>query len=401
MDFVLYPKMLHMGSRHYRINPTRHELSQNLLIPVSQLDENDLTEHPWADTEDTLSNEFTETIEPDNEGFRVKLRIPTLFHGFIIGHRREKLKQLEQEFSCRVIFPPLGSTSSDITVRAASRASVAGACRRLLWIQTNARMRANPTHFICLPANSPELQRNFLSFRQTALDFAARDTCGDFMGLSIDVFKSPASLHSTIIPLLLADSSEVQLACDLMHSFSQSDIGRTVFSDADSSEVQLACDLMHSFSQSDIGRTVFSDGPFRLTIQGLEYMSDDPEKVKVLYAKIAPSADRDRLQRMSNGLTKLFQEHNLLGGKLHRPDGDVLLHLTLLYASDSSASQSSSSPFNVTGLLRELGNFTFAEDHCFDTLHLCLMGSQTGDEFYSSCCQLNFSDPSNPKLTLS
>lgn len=373
MDFVLYPKMLHMGSRHYRINPTRHELSQNLLIPVSQLDENDLTEHPWADPEDTLSNEFTETIEPDNEGFRVKLRIPTLFHGFIIGHRREKLKQVEQEFSCRVIFPPLGSTSSDITVRAASRASVAGACRRLLWIQTNARMRANPTHFICLPANSPELQRNFLSFRQAALDFAARDACGDFMGLSIDVFKSPASLHFTIIPLLLADSSEVQLACD----------------------------LMQCFSQSDIGRTVFSDGPFRLTIQGLEYMSDDPEKVKVLYAKIAPSADRDRLQRMSNGLTKLFQEHNLLGGKLHRPDGDVLLHLTLLYASDSSASQSSSSPFNVTGLLRELGNFTFAEDHCFDTLHLCLMGSQTGDEFYSSCCQLNFSDPSNPILTLS
>ncbi|GAA55546.1 activating signal cointegrator 1 complex subunit 1 [Clonorchis sinensis] len=373
MDYVLYPKMLHTGSRHYRINPTRHELSQNLLIPVSQLDEDDLAGHPLADTEDILPNEFTETIEPDNEGFSVKLRIPTLFHGFIIGHKREKLKQLEQEFSCRVTFPLPGSPSSDITVKAISRASVAGACRRLLWIQTNARMRSNPTHFICLPANSPELQRNFVSFRQAALDFAASDTCGDFMGISTDVFKSPASLHFTIIPLLLADSSEVQLACD----------------------------LMHSFSQSDIGKTVLSDGPFRLTIQGLEYMNDDPQKVKVLYAKIAPSADRDRLQRMSNDLTKLFQEHNLLGGKLHRPDGDVLLHLTLMYASDSSGSQSSSSAFSITGLLRELGDFTFAEDHCFDTLHLCLMGSQTGDEFYSSCCQLNFSDPSNPKLSLS
>ncbi|KAF7257272.1 hypothetical protein EG68_05776 [Paragonimus skrjabini miyazakii] len=371
MESTLHPQLLHLGTKHYRINPSRHSLSAALSVPVGELEElagaGDV-QCPKDSLEDTLDV----TIEAEDNGFIGRLHVPAMFHRFIVGPRSTSLDQIQRDFSCKVILPHVDSGSEVIIVKASVRSDVHSACRRIRWIQTDARSKTKPTHFISLPANYPELQKNFNLFRKTVLDSAQADKGPDFVGVNSDIFPRPAALHFTLVPLLLANESEVLQACD----------------------------LLKQFFEATEHRDKISGCPLRLTIQGLEYMNDDPNKTSVLYAKVAPSPDRERLQNLTNALDRLFEEHNLTGSKIQRPDGNVLLHMTVMNARLASRSTSNGdSQFSVVGVMRECGNFVFAKDLLFDQIHLSVMGSQDGDGFYTHCSRVILKQsPSAPEF---
>lgn len=246
----------------------------------------------------------------------------------------------------------------------ASRSGVIGAIRRIRWVYRNARSRSKPTHFLCLPANLDEIKLNYEAFRCKVLDRIKDKDNSDFAGVHIRLFQSPETMHFTIVPLLLADDEEINRALN----------------------------LLKEYTESSEGQQALSAGPFRLSIRGLEYMNDDPNAVRVLYAKIAPSRERDRFQQVSNSLAKLFEDHDLTCGKIERPQGDVLLHLTVLNAAFATESSESDGQFSVVGILREFGDFTFANDKLFDCIHLSTRGSYSETGFYTECGRINLAD---------
>ncbi|KAF6768565.1 hypothetical protein AHF37_12248 [Paragonimus kellicotti] len=208
MESTLHPQLLHLGTRHYRINPSRHSLSSALSVPVGELEE--LAGAGDAQCpKDSLEDTLDVTIEAEDNGFIGRLHVPAMFHRFVVGPRSTSLDQIQRDFSCKVILPHVDSGSEVILVKASVRSDVHNACRRIRWIQTNARSKTKPTHFISLPANYPELQKNFNRFRKTVLDSAEADGGPDFSGVNSDIFPRPASLHFTLVPLLLANESEV------------------------------------------------------------------------------------------------------------------------------------------------------------------------------------------------
>ncbi|VDP93372.1 unnamed protein product [Echinostoma caproni] len=254
---LTHPKMFHTGKRHYRINPSRHEHSSDLTVPVGHLEEemeDGLNELPDQD--------FTESpdleILQEGNNFVCRLRVPTMFHGFVVGRQHATLKTMEKEFNCQIKIPSRSSGSCEILLKSTNQFNIRNACRRIRWLEYKARGLSRPTHFFSMRANMSPVQSAFETFREKALELAQGDTVGDFRGVVPDVFYSSEHLHFTIAVLLLADVTEVSTTCD----------------------------LLKEFVQSVEGLSLLADGPFKLTIQGLQFMNDDPSSVDVLYAEV-------------------------------------------------------------------------------------------------------------------
>ncbi|CAL8075731.1 unnamed protein product [Calicophoron daubneyi] len=358
MASVLSPEIIHLGNRHYRKNPSRYALQRdNLSLPVGRLESSDNEESMVCNLEDSPV-----VVEPDGMNFKAVMDIPWIFHRFIVGTQHNKLKSLEREFGCEILIPPSSAHASTITVKSSAANNIINACRRLSWIQSTSRARLRPTHFISLPANLPTIQKSFESFRNTALELASEDKTGDFAGVDASIFIHPSRLHFTIIPLVLAGG-----------------------------EVEMACRVLKDYLSTPEAKGIFAGGPLRLTIRGLEYMNDDPQAIHVLYGKVSPIPDANRLQKMANALANLFYKHSLSAGEMFRPDGNVKLHMTLMNSlfrvksSDDEGSEEIRQPFSAVGILKELNDFCFCENQSFDCLHLSIMGEKS-DGFYPNSC---------------
>lgn len=365
MDSVLKPEILHIGSRHYRKNFSS-SITDAYLKPVGHLEEE-------LDTDEVIEKDFEQNladvhkqIEAVADGFLVKLHIPPLFQSFVVGGQHSRRKNLEKEFNCHIKFPTYGTNSSLVSVKASSKLDLLNVCRRISWVVLTARSRCQPTHFICLPANTPSIQDSFNNFRDTVLKLAAATKSSDFDGVELSVFHKSSTLHFTLVTLVLADEAEVARANDILKSF------------CDSSE----------------GRLLFSSGPLQLTLKGLEYMNDDPSSVHVLYAKVADTPEFQRFQRISDALHALFTKHNLIS-KTHSQDVSVKLHMTLmnsrLKAEKEGRSVDDRRPFSIVGILREMKNYCFAENYLFDCIYLSdRMAFDSSAQFYKSYCKIKF-----------
>ncbi|CAH8594377.1 unnamed protein product [Schistosoma turkestanicum] len=378
MDPVLTPEMIHIGSRHYRKNASKQCFSQSFPTSISQIEEIPDAEEVYLDENDPETIELNQKIMVVDNGYNAAIKVPPLFHKFIIGVQHSKRKMLEDEFRCCIDVPNPGSNSSTVSVTGPSRFNVLNACRRILWIVSDARNRCQPTHFICLPVTCPTVKDNFQTFQESILQAASKCSSDDFMGVDSSIFHSVSTLHFTLVTLVLADEAEVEKACEALTTFSKSQRG-----------IQL-----------------FATGPLKLTIKDLEYMNDDPTSVHVLYAKLAESPDTQRLQTIANELTSLLAEQNLISTGSYRPDNNVKLHMTLLnskYRQERSNRNVSSqrfppnarTSFSITGILKIAGNFCFTENQSFHQICLCdRLSFDSSTQFYKCCHKLEFTTDS-------
>lgn len=246
--------MLHIKNRHYRINPSAHETSGELLAPVGVLEEVSLE----GDAFDDSSEGFSPVVEYDASGFTCKLCVPSMFHGNIIGFRGRMLHQLKTEFGCDVVVPKAASGNSIIMIKSTKKMNVVNTARRINNIYLDARRRSKPTHFVCIPVTQEHIRQKFEEFRDAILSLTATKGIA-FEGVEEKLFIDPFKLHLTLFPLLLANENEISLAKS----------------------------LLSDFFQSEEFPGILGSEPLKLSIEGLEILNDDPTNVRVLYDKVS------------------------------------------------------------------------------------------------------------------
>merc|ERR1711934_1238501 len=143
---------------------------------------------------------------------------------------------------------------------------------------------------LSIPLNTPALQEAFLKFQAEVL----RDV-SNCRGMHKSLFQNPTLLHLTLGTMALLDDRERQLARDILE---------------DCSHLVL--------------RPLLGQGDLEVTIEGLEYMNDDPGEVDVLYAKVQEHSGR--LQEAANKVVERFVASGLMKQEYDR----VKLHCTLI-----------------------------------------------------------------------
>jgi len=230
-----------------------------------------------------------EIVEVQGGRYRAVLQIAEPFYGFIIGKGGEGKRRLEAETKTRVQVPKKGQ-QGEVVVEGRSRSGVAKAASRLDVIVASARARQPFTHFLSIPLNTPALQEAFLKFQ----DEVVRDA-PNCRGMHQTLFQNPTLLHLTLGTMALLDDRERQLARDILED---------------------CCHL--------ILRPLLGQGDLEVTIEGLEYMNDDPGEVDVLYAKVQEHSGR--LQEAANRVVERFVASGLMKQEYDR----VKLHCTLI-----------------------------------------------------------------------
>jgi len=230
-----------------------------------------------------------EIVEVQGGRYRAALQIAEPFYGFIIGKGGEGKRRLEAETKTRVQVPKKGQ-QGEVVVEGRSRSGVAAAASRLDVIVASARARQPFTHFLSIPLNTPALQEAFLKFQDEVL----RDV-SSCRGMHQTLFQNPTLLHLTLGTMALLDDRERQLARDILE---------------DCSHLVL--------------RPLLGQGDLEVTIEGLEYMNDDPGEVDVLYAKVQEQSGR--LQEAANKVVERFVASGLMKQEYDR----VKLHCTLI-----------------------------------------------------------------------
>lgn len=230
-----------------------------------------------------------EVVELQGGRYRAALQIAEPFYGFIIGKGGEGKRRLEAETKTKVHVPKKGQ-QGEVIVEGRNRSGVAAAASRLDVIVASARIRQPFTHFLSIPLNTPTLQEAFLKFQEEVL----RDV-SNCRGMHKSLFQNPTLLHLTLGTMALLDDRERQLARDILE---------------DCSELVL--------------RPLLGEGDFDVTIEGLEYMNDDPSEVDVLYGKVQEHSGR--LQEAADKVVERFVASGLMKQEYDR----VKLHCTLL-----------------------------------------------------------------------
>jgi len=230
-----------------------------------------------------------EIVEVQGGRYRAALQIAEPFYGFIIGKGGEGKRRLEAETKTRVQVPKKGQ-QGEVIVEGRSRSGVAAAASRLDVIVASARARQPFTHFLSIPLNTPALQEVFLKFQDEVLRDAA-----NCRGMHQTLFQNPTLLHLTLGTMALLDDRERQLARDILE---------------DCSHLVL--------------RPLLSQGDLEVSIEGLEYMNDDPGEVDVLYAKVQEPSGR--LQEAADKVVERFVASGLMKQEYDR----VKLHCTLI-----------------------------------------------------------------------
>lgn len=116
--------------------------------------------------------------------------------------------------------------------------------------------------------------------------------------------------------------------------------------------------------------------------------------------QVHQDGDYERLQTIANAISNLYQQHGLYRGVELEPSSDVKLHMTLLnsryrfekhrHKNDKSKGRKvKRRSFNAEGLLKDFGDYSFAEGVVCDTISLCKMHAG-GDPnaFYPTVAEL-------------
>jgi len=239
--------------------------------------------------------------ESDDGQFSCRVPAPADLHAVVIGKGRATLQKLEKETGTSISVPRKGQGVHEITISGPSESSVSAARTRITILLDSARGRADYTHFLNVPLNTPEMITSMRKFQQNLLS-----DCVGAAGMSPELLVEPARLHLTLTMLKLLTPEECDHASATLQGCAP-------------------------------GVSALLSGPLNLVLVGLEYMNDDPQAVDVLYAKVEGEGS-EVVHRISEHIIQSFIEAGLLGQeevarqRLLSDDGasNIKLHATLV-----------------------------------------------------------------------
>uniref|UniRef100_A0A5S6QPU5 KH domain-containing protein n=1 Tax=Trichuris muris TaxID=70415 RepID=A0A5S6QPU5_TRIMR len=352
---VMKPDVYWVGDRCYRKNPvsvrTNTEDDEFESAPMAALSPEELAEMAEFD------------IKENDRGFTMQLDVASAYYRFIVGHKGDTRRRLEME-TATVVEVPKPDAKGFVVITGSERANVASCARRIQLIVGSARSRQPFTHFLSIPFNSDEIKAGFGDFQKRVL--LSSDSRG---GITDDLFQRADRLHMTIGTLVLMSETERQTAKELL--------------------IRCNEEVIRPLLGRSLDETLCS-------LEGIEYMNDDPGQVDVLYAKVVmPSEDeQERLQTMVDQVCAFFQPCGLMKKELER----VKMHVTIMNdlfreRNDQSTMPQTADgesaelgrrvrcPFDARRILKEFGNFRFGVQPSL-SLHLSQRYSYGQDGYY-------------------
>nr|XP_022345639.1 activating signal cointegrator 1 complex subunit 1-like [Crassostrea virginica]XP_022345640.1 activating signal cointegrator 1 complex subunit 1-like [Crassostrea virginica] len=347
---VLRPQIIRIGDRCYRKNPTLNR-------DVNALEEEEYEEavvqcDSWNDESCDIGLDIQET----DGGFQTSMNLPSAFFKHIIGRKAETKRRLENETKTQIKIPREG-VEGDIVITGPERNGVVSAKTRIDVIVDSVRRREPFTHFLSLPVTSPSVREKFLEFQEEVLR-----SCDGDRGIDATIFQKPEKLHLTIGTLALLNQREIQQAMDTLEE-----------------------------CKTSLIEPILRGEDLRVRLQGLEYMNDDPSAVDVLYAKIQPGDQAERLQILADRLVDRFSTTGLMQQEYSR----VKLHVTVmntLMRRDPTSIPGERPPegkrgnkeresFDAMNLMKKFGHYDFG-DYTVDSLHLSQRHGLGKDGYY-------------------
>uniref|UniRef100_A0A0M3K9Z8 Activating signal cointegrator 1 complex subunit 1 (inferred by orthology to a human protein) n=1 Tax=Anisakis simplex TaxID=6269 RepID=A0A0M3K9Z8_ANISI len=279
-----------------------------------------------SDSNDTASNYDGSTkneikFDTSSRKWSTRMIIPREMIRFIVGVKGSTKRKLENETDCRIVLPDQKSKTQQSIgiISTKSEESVSRCIDRIQLLIMNKRERSAYTHFIAIPLNSTEIQQSFNQF----IDLIHNDeqlpnTCRE-----LSVFQAPIKLHITVVMLSLLDKNEIVEATN----------------------------TLRKHANKCVEEMIRGEG-IEVEMRGLEFMNDDPSRVRVLFAKI----HSERLQQLVDAIADGFGEVGLAPRRQDR----VKIHCTLMntrYAIEKGIKDNDT--MDVRMLMEKYGEFYF------------------------------------------
>ncbi|XP_013779146.1 activating signal cointegrator 1 complex subunit 1-like [Limulus polyphemus] len=352
---VLRPPVVWIDGRCYRKYPVT---GSNQKEQCYRSEENSHQSQNVVWTEESFDVDVP--IEETDDGqFKATLAIPSVFFKVIIGTKGLTKKRLENETTTKIIVPKQGM-EGDIIIYGPQKCGVISARTRMELLVDSARKKTPFTHFLSLPLNQGPIQNGFLDFRDDVLR-----QCDGMRGIDASIFQNPQKLHLTIGTLVLLDKQERKLAGEILKQ-----------------------------CEKEVVEPCLEGQPLDVTVEGIEYMNDDPAEVDVLYAQIQTTNHSNRLQRLANSLVDKYTS----SGLMNKQFDSVKLHLTLMntkFRTDISG-ESQNSPqrrrkpretFDASYILQTFKNYHFGHT-TISEVHLSQLHATDKDGYYACSAKL-------------
>ncbi|XP_072439628.1 activating signal cointegrator 1 complex subunit 1 [Chiloscyllium punctatum] len=353
---VLRPTLINIDGRIYRKNHVKEQVYQNE-------EEDDFTYSGVIDCMDEPCDSVL--IEQTDRGYRCSMAVPSALYKYIIGKKGDTKRRLENETRTSITIPKPG-IEGEIVITGQQRAGVASAQTRIEVMLESFRRKQPFTHFLSFAINQPNIQEQFLKFRERVLD-----ECSQGRGIDSSIFQNPAKLHLTIGTLILLNEHEVTKAAELLQK-----------------------------CKEDFINNLTGGKPLLVRMEGIEYMNDDPSMVDVLYGKIQMKNGTDVLQLIADGLMERFVSSGLMEKEWDR----VKLHATLmntLFRRDPTVEGRTSGAlgkqnmreresFDARNMLKKFENYHFGEVE-LNAVHVSQRFSTESSGFYASSGAIDFS----------
>uniref|UniRef100_A0A0M3IER4 KH domain-containing protein n=1 Tax=Ascaris lumbricoides TaxID=6252 RepID=A0A0M3IER4_ASCLU len=272
-----------------------------------------------GDTAETGREESAIKFDPRSKKWSTRLEIPYEMIRFVIGVKGSMKRRLEVETDCRLIFPEREKKAKYIDIVSTKSQESIERCRdRIELMVMGTRERSAFTHFVSLPMNHADIQTAFTQFAELVQnDDELPASCREPA-----VFQEAGKLHLTVVMLSLLDENEKTKAANALEAV-----------------------------VNNRAKKIVDGVPMEVELRGLEYMNDDPTRVRVLYAK----AYSEKLQEVANVIADGIGDAGLAPRRSER----VKVHCTLMNTRYAIEKGKENDAMDVEKLMQKYGEFFF------------------------------------------
>jgi len=205
---IYRPPLLWLDGRCYRVST---EVNYTVSTGYTGEEEEEETMNIDGSMTEEMEDSFHHQIEELNGNrFRVSMQVASAFFPQIIGKGGQVKTRLETDTRTKILIPKKG-LEGDIVISGGDRRGVMAAANRIDVIVAAARNKQPFTHFISIPVNMEQVQKDYLLFKKEVLE-----SCTHVRGLEESIFQTETLLHLTVGTMALLDQRERDKARELL-----------------------------------------------------------------------------------------------------------------------------------------------------------------------------------------